>query len=852
MLLKFLANSAALFLLAVQLTAPGALAQANRPEEEITVRRAIPVGEDESPTPYPTPLPRYEDIPVARAVPFDETPAPPESTPRPRPVEPADPVVAPTPAAPTPAAATPAPASMGERQLNIANAFFSRDMYDLAAPEYEKYLGQYVDPKLRPTALFRLGESYRKLGDRPAARNAYKSLLLNYTEGEFIGAGSYRLAEIYMEDENYSQALALYERAAVKTDDPAVKNAALFYAARACEKVFRRTEAREKYQAVIRAEGKNPYRDAARLALAKLLLDSKRNQEAIAQFEALSTEAEKPELRAEAKVRVGLMKMDLGQKKEAAAVLREALKMPAIGEWQESAQLGLVRVLYESEAYQEVIDTTKEMLPEAKDNARAELLMMAGNSHRRLDQFDEAGKLFSMVVEEFPKSEYADEARYARLISLYNAKDEKLNEAVDDFIASGPTDEKKAQAHLLKAEALFRDRKYAEAAPAYEAIDRDSLPEKMRPDALFKLGWSLFEAGQSETAAATFASFMEKYPRDDLASTALARMAISRQRSGDFPGALKDFNQLLEEYPKAKERELALQQMALILGQRKENALMAETFRKLLQEFPETAAAAEANFWIGWAAFENKDYAAAIGPLAKAGEAGKEEFFERATLRVILANFYLEKRDAVAENVDKFVAEETNSKVPAEVLRWLGEQYARDDKPEPAARYLTLLTGREGDRETEDWLRLARARFKLEEYDKATEAIAPYLEAATQPAEQATGLLLRGEIELALKNYEAAAATINKALEQQPEGRLNAEGRMLTGDLAMARGDAAEAAKIYLSLSVVFDDEALTPQAMEKAYKAYKQLGDEEAARKTLNDLQTRFPEYSQKNGLLN
>lgn len=821
--------------------------------EEITVRRAIPVMPEgvpvvPAPSPYPAAPSRYEDIPVARAVPFDETPAPAPTTPAPTaPVE-----VAPVQPAPAPAAATPAPASMGERQLNIANAFFVREMYDVAAPEYEKYLGQYLEPALRPTALFRLGESYRKLGDRTASRNAYKSLLLNYTEGEFIGPGSYRLAEIYMEDENYSQALALYERAAEKATDPSVKNAALFYAARACEKVFRRSEAREKYQAVIKAEGQNPYRDAARLALAKLLLDSKRNEDAIAQFEALSKDAEKPELRAEAKVRVGLMKMDTGKKKEAVSDLREALKMPAIGQWEESAQLGLVRALYENEAYQDVIDTTKEMLPKAKEKARAELLMMAGNSHRRLNQFEEAGKLFGQVLEEFPDSEYADDARYSRLISLYNAKDEKLDAAVDEFVASKPTDEKKAQALLLKAEALFRDQKYAEAAPAYEAIDRDSLPEKMQPDALFKLGWSLFEADQSELAASTFATFMEKYPRDPLASTALARMAIARQRSGDFPGALKGFNQLLEEYPKAKERELALQQMALILGQRKENALMAETFQKLLKEFPKTSAAAQANFWIGWSAFENKAYADAIEPLSKASELGQEEFFDRAMLRVILSNFYLERRDPVAAAVDEFVAEETNAKVPAEVLRWLGQQYSGAEKFEPAAKYFTLLTGRENDRQTDDWIQLARARYELQDYPAATEAVDPYLTAATQPAEQASGLLLRGRIELAEKNYTAAKATINKALEQQPEGRLNAEGRMLTGDLAMAQGEAAEAAKIYLSLSVVFDDEKLTPQALEKAYKAYKQLGDVEAAKKALNTLQTRFPEYSQKNGLLN
>ena len=86
-----------------------------------------------------------------------------------------------------------------------------------------------------------------------------------------------------------------------------------------------------------------------------------------------------------------------------------------------------------------------------------------------------------------------------------------------------------------------------------------------------------------------------------------------------------------------------------------------------------------------------------------------------------------------------------------------------------------------------------------------------------------------------------------EACLQQPEGRLNAEGRMLSGDVALARKEYEKASKIFLSISLVFDDPVLTPQALEKAYIALQKSGNEIDAKKTLNKLQSQYSEYKMK-----
>src|SRR5215831_20123438 len=48
-----------------------------------------------------------------------------------------------------------------QRQLDYANGLFARKLYDLAIPEYQKYLDDYPGRTGRANAYFSLGECYR-------------------------------------------------------------------------------------------------------------------------------------------------------------------------------------------------------------------------------------------------------------------------------------------------------------------------------------------------------------------------------------------------------------------------------------------------------------------------------------------------------------------------------------------------------------------------------------------------------------------------------------------------------------------------------------------------------------------
>ena len=103
-----------------------------------------------------------------------------------------------------------------------------------------------------------------------------------------------------------------------------------------------------------------------------------------------------------------------------------------------------------------------------------------------------------------------------------------------------------------------------------------------------------------------------------------------------------------------------------------------------------------------------------------------------------------------------------------------------------------------------------------------------------------------GDAQLGLGKFDDAQKSADEACALQPEGRLNADGRMLAGEIQMARGNYESAAKLFQSVSVIMDDPNITPRALDLATEALKKAGKDAEAAKVLNQLETRYAEYLQ------
>ncbi|MDB6155199.1 MAG: Tetratricopeptide 2 repeat protein, partial [Chthoniobacteraceae bacterium] len=594
------------------------------------------------------------------------------------------------------------------------------------------------------------------------------------------------------------------------------------------------------------------------LSLALLLKESGRTIDALKQIQALSQQSANAELKAQATVYAGVWEVELGQTARAEEDLKRALQMPEVTRWKDIAQLGLLQLYFTQKKYQQVIDSYDPASRDFGPETRPQLLNLVAMSMRQLGKGDESLAVLQTLSKESPGSVYGKEAAYERLAVLYSTNANGLLGEIDQFLATNPESSKADQVLLMKAETLFKKQDFSAAAPIYAQFENSrTLASALKGEALAKLGWCLMQTKDYDKAIKAYTAFLSGYPTSKSVPSALCQRGLARLRIKDLAGALKDFDELSSRHPKAKERELGLQQKALIQGQMNNNAGMTATFKQLLKDFPETPVAAEANYWIGWVAFESKDYKSVIEPLDKARHLDKEQYLERASLRIVLSYYSLENKEALAREIDAYNKSGIKRPVPYEVIQWLGQGYydaalktedteARMELYRKASRFLTLLISRD-DVKPEDFLNLGRAEVSLSKFLPAREILEKYLASTKEPGPRSEGLLALGQAQIGLKSLDEAQKSAQAVLGHQPDGILNAKARILAGDIQQARGNSEEAARIYESVVVVIDDETVTPVALEKAIEAYKATAREPDAKRLTNTLQSRYPEYFQR-----
>lgn len=732
-----------------------------------------------------------------------------------------------------------------ERQFNLANDFYRRQKYVEAAPEYERYLGLYPDGPQRQGAYWWLGECYRNLGRTAAARSSYQNLLVAYKEGEFVGPASFRLAVLNFDGKDFDAALPLFRRSAALAKSDDVRLSSRYFEALCLEQLNRREETMEVYEEVVGVSSNNPYRDDARLALARLAVAQKHPNEALKQFEALSREATKPALQAESALKAGLIARELGQLDTAGTLFNRAATLPAAtAAIRADAQIGQLHLLYDSNKYQkllEVYNASKSSLP---DSIQSEAMLMAGNAMRQLGRHPDAQAIYDEILTQFPKSSQAPEARYQRIISLYASNNANFVREADEFLLINNDPVKGDQVRLMKADSLFTRKDYPAAATAYGALEHASnLSAKYKAEAAYRLGYCYAQSKQPEKTAESFTRFIKEFPEHPFMPKALVQRAVAYQQLKNYQSALQDFNSIIDDYKQAKEREIALQQKALILGQQDNERGMADTFRTLIKEYPKTEAAGLAYFYIGRSQFNAKDYTGALASYQAARKVDPKEYGPKASLPVILCEFQLQQKAPLAAEIEAYGKAKLQPAVPAEIMRWVGEQYLDEKNYTAAEPLLAEAASSPTNKLADTWLVLAHTRLKLSRWEGALDASRHFLaDGAAEPSVRAQGLLAQGDAQLGLKQFDNAQKSEDETLLLQPEGALNAKARLLGGRILLARGDFEQASKAFMSVSVLYDDAEITPQALRMAADALEKAGKSTEAAKMREELKSRFP----------
>ena len=127
---------------------------------------------------------------------------------------------------------------------------------------------------------------------------------------------------------------------------------------------------------------------------------------------------------------------------------------------------------------------------------------------------------------------------------------------------------------------------------------------------------------------------------------------------------------------------------------------------------------------------------------------------------------------------------------------------------------------------------------------EAEEAFTKYLQTAKDPAGKAKVLLTLGTVKISAHKPDEAQKIAEEIMVLQPEGRVNAEARLLAGEVQLERGNFDDAGKAFKGVALLYDDPAITPRALDKAAVAFRQAGNSEEADRLSRELRERYPNY--------
>ena len=725
------------------------------------------------------------------------------------------------------------------RAFEQANGFYARKMYDLAAPKYQEFLSSGRLGPDRQAALFRFGESLRSLNRADEASGIYRQLLSEFNSGDFIGPAAYRLGEMQYAARDFGAAAASFRIASFHVRDAKLRLASKFFEGRALDGAGRKSEAISAYREVAAQKEDNPYRERAIFDLADADARVGLTDSAYRQFRSLAETSQNPTVRTSAAVKAGLLAIDHREFEQARPLLEEAAKNTELPVWSGAAQAGLARLDYESENYEAAAQRAAEILPKLPPEARPDVLLIAANARRQLGQQPEALALYDKLSSEFPESKAAKDAGFHRLVSLVAQKDDRALGQIDVFLMSSADEGERAKASLLKAELLFGRDRFDEAAELYEKAATSPGAEKYRADALYKLAWCRMQQKKYDEAINVLTRFLMQYPRHQHVAAAYAQRAMAQMQTGDNVAALGDFENVINRHQDAKEREDAMIQRALLLGNLQKPAEMSAAFERLLVEYPETKSAALANYWIGYIATEAKKYNESIEPLEKARALDKEKYGERATLRLLLSHYYLQDREAAAREANALGAE----KAPAEVRGWIGTTALDAGDYVTAVAFLSPLAASK-DAPEDTLMSLARAQIGAGDYEGARGTLGKLLPRLHEPKAKARAHLLMADALIAAKQGDKAKSQAEEALRLQPEGRLNAEARMVNGRALLAQDRYDDAARAFMAIALLYDEKDLSPEALVLAEEAYRRASNNTDAERARQERQRRYPDF--------
>lgn len=711
-----------------------------------------------------------------------------------------------------------------------------RETYLAAIKQFDRFHGTYPNHENALKSWYFSAVCYQKVGDPKSYRGCLSKVVTTWKEGPLVGAAAYQLAHEHYLAKQYDKAAPLYELAAGQTDHDEYRHKALYSRALCHQKLEQRPETIAALLLVLRDEG-SPFHESAERVLAHYYKEDGKKEEALAHFLNL-TKSDDRKTKADAILQCALLSRDLEKKEFSQQYFELILTTPGLEEWRGEAQLSLMSAASREGNHRTVIDYYKRGDFPLDQDPAARRLQLAADAYEQIGEKEQATALLRELAKVAPDSMTAFEAGYVVLSREYKTGGRNLVRQAEDFLrrfeGEHPDDARIHNTRLMLAEAHFQAKRYGPAAKAYAGIDLKHVATENHPGLRYRLATALLKSGQRAESLAAFETYIANHPGDSQVVNAVAHRAEILLEDKNVPGAHQEFDRLLAVAQDPALKEYAWAQKAILYKEAEDLENFARCQERLLADFPERDARkrAASEFWLGWAHYRLKNYAACLGPFQRAREGDPGALGRESTLHLAQSHYLLKDRDNLKKELDRLLQDYPTQEVNRSVFSWLGRSLALEEDYVEAWRYLKHAITPDTPAETTVavWRAAGRSALEAGAYEESLRPLEIVLQVEDNDYRKAETNFLLARAHFKLKDPERARKAAEACLELRPQGDLNAHARLLLGDVAMSQGDPNTAAQHYVVVVEFYGkDPEIVARALRRAVNALELKGGPEA-----------------------
>ncbi len=751
-------------------------------------------------------------------------------------------------------------------RFDSAMASFNAAQYADAVSAFSDFVRDFPQDRRREEALYRLAESYRNLGHPADALAAYTFEVQSYPDGPLRINAELRRGAILFDEKKFTDAIVPLQLVATKGNEE-LQAPANYLLGRAYLATANEADGRPLLQALVDAQPPGKYAGDAAQALAELDDSQGHFADALPLWQKALALTTDPASQATIAARGGWSALGVKQPDVAEKLFQTARRFDAKGEARKVANTGLLRILFQQKRYSEWVATYHAEKDKLLDSAKGEILYDLGHSEFSLKHWAASASAFDQYLQEFAADPSAVTAAYERFLAGIQLDRTRTAVDAEAYLKAWPQSPYRARVQLVEAQELASEKKTNEALPLWEslAVEKGDADWPHR-DILLELARSYDEVKLWPKAATAYQAYL-----DDLSSSpgdnkkkaarqmlqAQARLAVCLQNADQLLAATQAWQAVQSQAPAGSpEQETALESLGLIYakGGPGQEADMAETFRQLIAQFPQSPLRAMAAFSVGDSLFKKHDYAGAEPYLLNARQWDAAAWQQPATQRLVLGAYGLKDRDKTLAYLKDYdvVPLPTDpqariaARLPAALFYWLAEEARKAGAWDEAEVFYARVTTHPepGDLLAGAWWQLGQVQSQRKEWPAAVISYGKYRDLKPATKDATVILLALGRAELGAGDTDAAKALGQQALLQEPEGPNSAAARMLLAETAFAARSYPEAARMFATLAVLFDDPKITPQAMARAADAFDRGGDAKSSADWRQKLQAKYPQF--------